>query len=85
MKTLFTDKEITAIHEILIQELEVERRQLTPDARIIEDLGADSLSVIEINMALEDRFGISIPDEELEHVSTVQDLIDLVCKHTANS
>jgi acyl carrier protein len=51
---------------------------LTSDARLKEDLAADSLTLVEINMALEDRFGLSIPDERLEKVQTVCDVFELL-------
>jgi acyl carrier protein len=54
--------------------LGVKREQLTPDSRIMEDHSADSLTVMEIVMAVEDRFGLSIPDERWEKVRTVRDL-----------
>ena len=70
MNDLLPEGETKAVLEILTEELGVEQSQLTTDARLKEDLGADSLSLVEINMALEDRFNLSIPDERLERVQT---------------
>lgn len=64
--------------KILTEELGVAEAQLTADARLEEDLGADSLRLIEINMALEDRFNLSIPDERLEQVQTVGNVFELL-------
>ena len=59
MNHLLPEKDAKAVLEILTEELGVEQSQLTTDARLKEDLGADSLSLVEINMALEDRFNLS--------------------------
>ena len=78
MNHLLPEKDAKAVLEILTEELGVEQSQLTTDARLKEDLGADSLSLVEINMALEDRFNLSIPDEQLERVQTVGDIFELL-------
>jgi len=75
MKIMLSDKDKQAILDILVEQLDVQRAQLTPGAKIEEDLGADSLTVIEIGMALEERFHLSIPEEQWEMVSTVDDLL----------
>ena len=74
MNNILSQQDTKAVLDILVEQLGVEREHLTPEARIQEDLGADSLTVVEISMALEERFNISIPDEEWEKVSTVEDL-----------
>src|SRR6266850_4025222 len=76
MNTLLTDKQITEVQDILIEELGIKREQLTADAKFIEDLGADSLAIVEITIRLEDEFGIVIPDQEMEGVSSVGDLLE---------
>jgi acyl carrier protein len=78
MDTLLTEKEITDVQDILIEELGVQREQLTPDANIDGDLGADSLTKVEIIMHVEEHFGLDIPDEEAERVSTVGDLMRIL-------
>lgn len=80
MNDLLSEKDARAVIEILTQELGVAEAQLTNDARLEEDLGADSLRFIEINMALEDRFNLSIPDERLEQVQTVGDVFELLAE-----
>lgn len=60
------------------ESLNVNIDQVTPDARFIEDLGADSLDTVELVMALEQEFNTEIPDEEAEHMSTVGDAITYI-------
>ena len=64
--------------ELLVDELGIERDAITSDARFEEDLDVDSLGVVELLMALEDNFGVKIPDEEAEQITTVGEAIDLV-------
>jgi acyl carrier protein len=78
MDTLLTETEIGEIQDILIEELGVKREQLTPEARIEGDLGADSLDIVEIIMHVEEHFGLDIPDEDAERVSTVGDLMRML-------
>jgi acyl carrier protein len=80
MTTLLTEKEIEAIATILMGQLEVPRDQITPEARLKEDLGADSLDLVEIVMKLEEEFGVTIPDELAEGVQTVEDAQETVAK-----
>jgi acyl carrier protein len=79
MNNLLPEKDTAAVIEILSNELGVDPTQLTPDARIA-DLNPDSLTQIEINMALEDYFNVSIPDERLERVQTVGDIFELLAE-----
>jgi acyl carrier protein len=74
MKTMLTEKEAAAIESILMEQLAVKSDQITPEARIQEDLGADSLDIVEIIMKLEEAFGITIPDEIAEEVQSVEDI-----------
>ena len=78
MDTLLTEKEITDVQDILSEELGVKREQLTPEAKLIEDLGADSLAIAEIIMHVEDHFELNIPDEAAEQVFTVGDLMRIL-------
>lgn len=66
--------------DLLVDELGIERDDIRPDAKFEEDLDVDSLGVVELLMALEDSFGVKIPDEEAEQISTVGEAIDLVEK-----
>ena len=69
-----SDKELTRVQDILIEQLDVKREHLTPEARFKEDLGADSLDMVEITMSLEEEFSLSAPDQEMEEVQSVEDL-----------
>ena len=71
--------------EIIAKELEVTLDQLTPDAKFIEDLGADSLDTVELVMALEEEFGIEIPDEDAEKMGSVGDAIKYIESKTASA
>ena len=79
MKTTLNEKDADAVYEILTRELAVDRAQLAPKAQIA-DFSPDSLTIIEISMALEERFDLSISDESWERIKTVGDLFDLVAE-----
>jgi acyl carrier protein len=64
--------------ELLVEELGLEADKIKLDARFEEDLEVDSLGVVELLMALEDNFGVQIPDEEAESIGTVGQAVDLV-------
>ena len=66
------------IKDIIIEQLQVEESAVGMDTNIIKDLSADSLDAVEIIMAIEDEFGIEIPDDEAEKISTVADLVNYV-------
>ncbi len=66
--------------DLLVDELGIERDDIRADAKFEEDLDVDSLGVVELLMALEDNFGVKIPDEEAEQISTVGEAVDLVEK-----
>lgn len=66
------------VKEIIVDQLGVEEDEVTPEASFIEDLGADSLDIVELIMALEEEFGIEIPDEDAEKITTVQQAIDYI-------
>ena len=63
------------IREIVVEQLGVKPEQITPEAKFIEDLGADSLDTVELVMALEEEFGNEIPDESAEKLVSVGDVI----------
>jgi acyl carrier protein len=69
------------ITDILFDQLGVDRDLITPEAKLEEDLGADSLDLVEIIMAMEDEFVIDIPDEHAEKLQTVRQLADYAQTH----
>lgn len=66
------------VKKIIVDQLGVKEDQVTPEAKFIEDLGADSLDTVELVMALEEEFGQEIPDEEAEKLQSVADVIKYV-------
>ena len=66
------------VKDIIVEQLGVKPDQVTPEAKFIEDLGADSLDTVELVMALEEEFEIEIPDEDAEKITTVQQAIDYI-------
>ncbi len=66
------------VRKIVAEQLGVDEEKVVPEARFIEDLGADSLDTVELVMALEEEFDQEIPDEDAEKIRTVQDAIDYI-------
>ena len=76
-----SDKSIEEkVKDIIVEQLSVNAEQVNPDAKFIEDLGADSLDTVELVMAFEEEFSIEVPDEEAEKLQTVGDVIAYVEK-----
>jgi acyl carrier protein len=71
---------IEKIQKIISEQLDVAKEDVVPEASFVDDLGADSLDQVELIMAMEEEFDVSIPDEEAEKILTVQDAIDYVNK-----
>jgi acyl carrier protein len=69
------------IKKIICEQLEVSEEDVVPGASFVDDLGADSLDQVELIMAMEEEFGISISDEEAEKIATVKDAIDYIQQH----
>jgi acyl carrier protein len=69
------------VKKIIIDQLGVDEAEVTPEAKFIDDLGADSLDTVELVMALEEEFGVEIPDEDAEKIATVQDAITYIREH----
>jgi acyl carrier protein len=66
------------VREIVVDQLGVEEDDVTMEASFIDDLGADSLDIVELIMALEEEFDLEIPDEEAEKISTVGDVVEYI-------
>ncbi|MCG6930360.1 MAG: acyl carrier protein [Desulfofustis sp.] len=66
--------------DIIVEQLSVEKDKVVPEASFVDDLGADSLDLVELIMAMEEKFDIEIPDEDAEKIVTVQDAVDYVAK-----
>ena len=66
------------VKQIVVEQLGVNADQITPEAKFIEDLGADSLDTVELVMALGEEFGNEIPDEEAEKLGTVGDVVQYI-------
>ncbi|MGO9620508.1 MAG: acyl carrier protein [Desulfobaccales bacterium] len=69
--------------DIIVDKLGVERSEVVPEAVFVDDLGADSLDLVELIMAMEEEFGMEIADEEAEKLRTVQDVITFVTARAA--
>jgi acyl carrier protein len=69
------------VQEIISEQLGVAADQVTPEASFIEDLGADSLDIVELVMALEEEYGMEISDEDAEKIRTVKDVVDYIEAH----
>jgi acyl carrier protein len=69
------------IKQIIVDELGVDEAEVTANARFIEDLGADSLDLVELVMRFEEEFGIEIPDEDAEKIQSVRDAFSYVEQH----
>ena len=66
------------VKEIVVEQLGVEEDEVTMESSFIDDLGADSLDIVELIMALEEEFEIEVPDEEAEKITTVGDVVEYI-------
>lgn len=69
------------LQEIIAEQLEIDPEEIDYESNIIDDLGADSLDIVDLVMSVEDEFGIEVPDEALEAVSTVEDMVKYIEDH----
>jgi acyl carrier protein len=69
------------VKKMIVEQLGVNESEVVPEAKFIDDLGADSLDIVELVMALEDEYGIEIPDEDAEKIQTVGDAIRYIEEH----
>lgn len=68
------------VREMLAKQLNIKPETIRPESEIVKDLGADSLDVVELLISLEDSYGISIPEEDMENFKTVQDIVNMLEK-----
>jgi acyl carrier protein len=73
------------LKELIVQQLGVDESAVVPEAKFIDDLGADSLDLVELIMALEDEYGIEIPDEDAEKIVTVGDALNYLKERLAKA
>ncbi|WP_334084489.1 acyl carrier protein [Helicobacter typhlonius] len=69
-----------SVKSVVVEQLSVDANEVRLESRFIEDLNADSLDVVELVMALEEKFSIEIPDEDAEKIKTVKDVVDYIDK-----
>jgi len=75
------DDILSKVKEITSEQLGVDESQITPEAKFVDDLGADSLDTVELVMALEEEFDLEISDEEAEKLTTVEKVVDYIEDH----
>lgn len=69
------------VKKVVVEQLGVDESEITPEASFVDDLGADSLDLVELIMSLEEQFDVEIPDEEAEKIKTVKDAISYIESH----
>ena len=72
------DEIFDKVKDVIVDQLNVDEDDVTEDATFVDDLGADSLDIVELVMALEETFGVSIPDEEAEGIKSVGDAVSYI-------
>ena len=72
------------VKKVVVEQLDVNEDEVTPTASFVDDLGADSLDVVELVMGLEEEFDVEIPDEDAEKITTVQNAIDYIREKTGD-
>ncbi|MFH1710631.1 MAG: acyl carrier protein [bacterium] len=75
-------KAFEQVKKVVVDQLGVSEDEVTKEASFVDDLGADSLDTVELVMALEEAFGIEIPDEEAEKIKTVGDTVNYILSHS---
>ena len=73
---------IDKVTKLLAEQLNIDPKTIKPTSKIVEDLGADSLDMIEMLMSLEDEFGISVPDDQVASLKTVKDIVTFIDNNT---
>jgi acyl carrier protein len=79
--TMDRDELFEKIKGVIVEQLGVDEDDVAEDASFVDDLGADSLDIVELVMALEEEFGVSIPDEQAEKIKTVGDAVDFIVEN----
>ena len=69
---------IDKVKEVIAKQLRIDISEISDDAAVVEDLGADSLDVVDIIMAIEDEFKVEVPDTEVENIKTVGDVVNYI-------
>ncbi len=69
------------LQEIIADQLEIDAEEITYESNILDDLGADSLDVVDLVMSIEDEFGIEVPDEALKDIRTVEEMVKYIEDH----
>lgn len=72
------------VRAIVCEQLGVSESEVTPESSFIDDLGADSLDIVELVMALEEHYDLEIPDEEAEKIRTIEDVVNFIESHQAS-
>ncbi len=75
-KTVSREEIMQKVRKVIASQLEIDEEKVIPDASVIDDLGADSLDIVEIIMSLEEEFGIEIPDEDAEKLNRVKLVVE---------
>ncbi len=83
MRFLAKNAILEKVKAIIVEQLGVEEEEVTEGASFVDDLGADSLDIVELIMALEEEFGLEIPDEDAERITTVRDAVEYIKEKTA--
>lgn len=69
------------VRDIIVEQLGVDPEEVTPEASFVDDLGADSLDIVELVMAFEEEFDLEIPDEDAEKIGSVEDAVNYIQEH----
>jgi len=82
MSAVASNSVASRVNHIVVEHLGVEGATLVPEANLLDDLGADSLDVVELVMAIEQEFGIAVPDEDVENIRTIGDIVGYLAKRS---
>jgi acyl carrier protein len=77
------DDIMSKVRRVIQEQLDVEDSRIKPESRFVDDLGADSLAIVELVLKLEETFGVTIPETESEKIRTVQDAVNYIQQHAS--